>query len=694
MDLIKIPQVNNVDLLRKGERINGTLHFTAHHMIFRERKNNREVWICYPMISDVSRQPFTGAKGISRMRIVCKDFTFLGFDFLELTPAESRQVHETLTKLVDVNGAAGHIERLYAYLYKPGSLERAHDGWTKYSPQKEYERMGALIEPGDDNGENGETGGKREPVKAKWRITSVNKNYSLSMSYPQNIIVPSSITDTVITHAAKFRSKSRIPALSYFHKFNECTITRCSQPMVGIKQSRSVQDEKSIAAIFATTQPENETVVGAGQKRNLIVDARPITNATAQMALGGGSENMEHYKPAKKIYLGIDNVHVMRDSLNKVVDALRHGDVSAAGPNMELLYKSQWLHHVRLVLEGAVTVAHQVHYQFSHVVIHCSDGWDRTAQLTSLSQIFLDPYYRTIDGFITLVEKEWLSFGHRFAERSGIGRPASSGSAVSSCSSEDQSDEARSVSSAAAAASSAFSAFLPDKKRIKYSGPIFHQFLDCVYQIIYQYPTHFEYTERFLRRVLYHVYSCQYGTFLFNSERERQVHKVSTLTRSVWDHFLARRSQFVNPDWQKPEAGAHVEDCVIFADIKKVRWWPEMFGRSDSEMNVKEQEVEPECQEEDSINVDENEENFESTPAPSVPPPSVLSELYASRAGTPKAAFPSAHIGRGSGSSSPSPENITVLSTSDVSDKISSMVLEKSPNNTPIPNAFPAVKLT
>lgn len=43
------------------------------------------------------------------------------------------------------------------------------------------------------------------------------------------------------------------------------------------------------------------------------------------------------------------------------------------------------------------------------VLVHCSDGWDRTSQVCSLGALLLDSYYRTIKGFMVSIFFIWLN---------------------------------------------------------------------------------------------------------------------------------------------------------------------------------------------------------------------------------------------------------------------------------------------
>lgn len=96
--------------------------------------------------------------------------------------------------------------------------------------------------------------------------------------------------------------------------------------MVGLKQNRSIQDEKLIESIFLTNAPQSSSghPIYGNTPTNLIIDARPTANAVANTAVGAGTENMENYRNCKKIYSGIENIHVMRDSLNKLVEGMIH----------------------------------------------------------------------------------------------------------------------------------------------------------------------------------------------------------------------------------------------------------------------------------------------------------------------------------------------------------------------------------
>ena len=104
------------------------------------------------------------------------------------------------------------------------------------------------------------------------------------------------------------------------------------------------------------------------------------------------------------------------------------------------------------LLNIAGTAVDLIHSEGASVLVSFEGGWDRTTQVVSLIQVMLDPFYRTLEGFETLLRKEWLCFGHRF------------GSRERTTSETSQSEQA----------------------------PIFLQFIDCVWQLMRQFPLSFE----------------------------------------------------------------------------------------------------------------------------------------------------------------------------------------------------------
>ena len=77
-----------------------------------------------------------------------------------------------------------------------------------------------------------------------------------------------------------------------------------------------------------------------------------------------------------------------------------HHRQSALGPYGPLRRRNpcRWLSHIGALLHATMRVVEALE-SGTAVLVHCSDGWDRTSQLCSLAQIVLDEHYRTIDGF-------------------------------------------------------------------------------------------------------------------------------------------------------------------------------------------------------------------------------------------------------------------------------------------------------
>lgn len=59
--------------------------------------------------------------------------------------------------------------------------------------------------------------------------------------------------------------------------------------------------------------------------------------------------------------------------------------------------------------------------------------------------------------------------------------------------------------------------------RLKQEAPLFLLFLDCVWQLSRQFPFSLEFSEGLLLTLFDNAYASDYGTFLCNNEKERQV---------------------------------------------------------------------------------------------------------------------------------------------------------------------------
>ena len=51
------------------------------------------------------------------------------------------------------------------------------------------------------------------------------------------------------------------------------------------------------------------------------------------------------------------------------------------------------------ILSSVNKMLEQIIIHKNNVLVHCTDGWDRTAQMAALAELMLDGRYRTIRGF-------------------------------------------------------------------------------------------------------------------------------------------------------------------------------------------------------------------------------------------------------------------------------------------------------
>lgn len=141
-------------------------------------------------IASIDKQPLSTTG--SPLLIRCK--TFLSVTFVIPKDGECHDVYTSLLKLFQPIS----IDKLYCFNYSPGKEDyQKSTGWDFFRLENEFKRMRV---PND-----------------RWTLCSLNQDYNICDTYPRQIYVPTEANTAMLIGSSSFRSKGRLPALTYLH---------------------------------------------------------------------------------------------------------------------------------------------------------------------------------------------------------------------------------------------------------------------------------------------------------------------------------------------------------------------------------------------------------------------------------------------------------------------------------------------
>ncbi|XP_029353943.1 myotubularin-related protein 10 isoform X2 [Echeneis naucrates] len=397
--------------------------------------------------------------------LYCKDLRIIRFCFDEAGPESAKKVCLAIAHY----SHPADLHLLFGFEYQGRRYHESKEGRANGSTTRRGLQTPIFDRPSDWDREIKRTGA------SEWRVCSVNENYAISQSLPEYCIVPVSLADQDLKRHSVYFTDNRIPLWCWNHPNGSALVRMAS--IYDPAQQKKI--EQKVFTAITKSHPHRSDVFRYELDKNL--------------------PNIQEIQSAFVKVRQICVIDPFEESEERWLSSIEN---------------SRWLEHVRAVLKQSAEIVYCLDGKNASVILQEEEDRDLNCVVSSLVQLMLDPHYRSLIGFQSLVQKEWVMAGHRFLDR---------------CSHL--------------------------KKNYKEESPLFMLFLDCVWQMMNQYPAAFEFTEAYLIVLSDSMWIPLFSTFLFNSPKQRAQHLM---------------------DFAKNKAIPHGEDQIVY--FPPVWDWSQQFS--------------------------------------------------------------------------------------------------------------------
>lgn len=472
---IKVTKIENVKYLAHDQIYDGSLQITVHHINFflGDVCGQPIVKIFHPAIEELISLVTTGT-----LKIITKNVQSFTFNVGETS------FNELISTLKHLTINSSDIMLHFIYI---NSLTREKTG--------------------DSNITESTLESQNNSKMINYTNSRINKKFELCKYYSETVNLPDGLSDDLIQNFYYHFNDCCFPVLSYVHEGMESMLIRSSfQSATTIKSIEIISD--SLRTYHGCPVEIQKLVPKVGSLISLSSISDQITNNSSNDAVIIGNNIMIPSQTELLENIGLLFRYIINPEDDYNVDFFSNKGLSSIMNYVQSFLKSS-INIVKSLVEDKVCIWLQE-----------QNGREFIPLICSLVKIIIDPFYRTIEGFIQLIKYEWVYCGFDFKHRNkkiGIYFNNYGNNGNNSV----------------------------PKQKTEHC-PIFFLFIMSLYQIFIQFSCHFEFDYYFLKEILVNSYYS--STYDFICESPYEMSKMVEIEESsLWKRVNKYNNRFINP---------------------------------------------------------------------------------------------------------------------------------------------------